>query len=426
MLCPNCGNEVDQGARFCTSCGEELPAPSGDAAQPADIPSVSQAAPAPSKSNDAKKRIIAVVLGCIVGIAVVGGGLYWKQHSDQQAGQEAQQAADQAHNEKVRQLVDVPIQIVAPNYTAGATRIPLHVTGSDLNDNAVDQTAYVDGQGQGLQLARGTYQVSVTASPILEDGSLYAIPDTVVNVSVVDGGDDASDTSAGQQDASAAPTVTADSSIAFTPVDPADVTDDMLAAAKQAASADDQSAEKVEALAQKTVQAREEAKYTVHGDSWTFIMPEYWRGKVEVTNGTEGYSGSSAVFWSTQYSINGYNAELLNISVLQNESISHFQVFPVISQGQTRYGTKFSIYQFDDGGMAALIPLSGGRLLSFGVQSPVDVILNDGMSQTDSTAKSYIAGVWDLMTLGQTSSPADEDQTEIASLQELAMYLTLE
>ena len=74
--------------------------------------------------------------------------------------------------------------VVAPGYTEGSTRIPLHVVGTNLDGEVVDQTAYVVGTGAGLQLAQGDYQATVEASPILEDGSLYEVPNTVINVSV--------------------------------------------------------------------------------------------------------------------------------------------------------------------------------------------------------------------------------------------------
>lgn len=279
-FCPECGHENTYNARYCTQCGTDLlmaedAVPEADVAaeatsceelavertQPFSDPVASQDALVdadagatfsrePVKTKAPKWRAPVIVAVCAA-VALVVGGLAYGVYAWQQA-QAAEQAYQQAH-----QLHDVPMTIVAPNYTEGATRIPLHVTGTDLDGNAVDQPAYVGADGTGLQLMQGDYQLSVVASPILEDGSLYVVPDTVVEVAVHDDptAADGGSAAAGSQGAA----VVTDKVIEFVAADPASVTDDMIAAAKAAAEADDQGADKADQLAQLATQRRDDA-----------------------------------------------------------------------------------------------------------------------------------------------------------------------
>ena len=144
--------------------------------------------------------------------------------------------------------------VVAPGYTEGSTRIPLHVVGTNLDGEVVDQTAYVVGTGAGLQLAQGDYQATVEASPILEDGSLYEVPNTVIHVSVHEAGGDQAQAATGEAIATAV-----DKPLELEPADPAAVTDQMIADAREAAGGDDWSVDNAEFLAQKATQKRDAA-----------------------------------------------------------------------------------------------------------------------------------------------------------------------
>lgn len=484
-FCPSCGASLRPGGRFCPICGAPLSRGADGGSETAsrfdggDAGTLSPAAPDEATSATAAPKAgvgvgrrsgLAIALGCAIVLALMGSGVWWKTQADEQA---EEQAEEQANYDKAHQPVDVAIQITAPNYTAGATRIPMHVTGTDLDGNGVDEVQYVSPDSATLSLRRGTYEVVVAASPILEDGSLYVVPDTVVSVTVGDGGmssgsSDVADTQGDGSSAAAhtsadsgdfaAPTVAVDSAIALTPVDPADVTDDMIEAARQAAAADDQNADKAEALAQKATQVRDDAKYTVHGDSWTFVMPEYWRGRVETTKNPWGDGGSgdtSTGFRAVEYSTGSTgvgNNVIASIDVSEDrngEIEAGWSDFPVVGSASTADGTSLTIIQFEDGYVGGTTRLKDGRMLGLYIQSPETAVwgacfggnsgsprladarghsnlwqagagASDAQSQEDACA-----GMWQLITLGKTSSPTNPIQAETAAIQELAGYLTL-
>ena len=183
-------------------------------------------------------RVLVVVLACALGVAVVGAGLWYAGTIRAQAEREAY---EQAHR-----VYDVTVPLDAPGYTERATRIPLHVTGTDLDGNAVDHTAYVSGSGAGLSLVQGDYTVRADVSPILADGSLYALPSTEVTISIW--ADDSGN---------ASPKVTG--SLAYAVADMSTVTDEQIEAARDAAAADDESAGSATALAQEATDLRDAA-----------------------------------------------------------------------------------------------------------------------------------------------------------------------
>jgi hypothetical protein len=213
----------------------DAPAPG---AVPAAAPDESPA-PAAPRSGKAGRRgrrpVVLVVVALVAAIAAAGGAVWWKSEQDRQA---AQAAWDAAHAER-----SVRLTIVAPGYTSAATRIPLEVTGTDLDGGAVTRTEYVGADDPSISLQQGSYEIRVTASPILEDGSLYSLPEGTVGVTVGDADED-----------------TADGTIELAAVDdPASVTDEQIAAAKAAAEADPQDDGRAESLAQSAVARRDDA-----------------------------------------------------------------------------------------------------------------------------------------------------------------------
>lgn len=284
MYCNNCGARIDRdGSSFCPYCGAPLdvappddpsasdaapaaptgaadapgPEPADDPGtasasgpQPADAPAPAPAAapdespaPAAPRSGKAGRRgrrpVVLVVVALVAAIVAAAGAVWWKSEQDRQAAAQAAQAAwDAAHAER-----SVRLTIVAPGYTSAATRIPLEVTGTDLDGGAVTRTEYVGADDPSISLQQGSYEIRVTASPILEDGSLYSLPEGTVGVTVGD-----------------ADEATADGTIELAAVDdPASVTDEQIAAAKAAAEADPQDDGRAESLAQSAVARRDDA-----------------------------------------------------------------------------------------------------------------------------------------------------------------------
>lgn len=165
----------------------------------------------------------------------VGAGVWWKYETDRGAAEEAarQAAWDAEHAER-----PVHLSVVAPNYDSGATRIPLRVTGTDLDGQSVEETYYVNADTPEIGLRKGDYQVTVVASPILWAGGLYAVPSEPVALEV-------GDAPAGpDQDAQSVQTV----EVELTAIDdPTTITDEQIAAARAAAEADPDSGQAAKA-----------------------------------------------------------------------------------------------------------------------------------------------------------------------------------
>ena len=234
MRCSNCGAEIREGAQFCTGCGQPVIMPAQEAPSNPEQP-VQAGHPMP------RTRWIVIALVAIALVAAGVGGLLWWRHAQQVA---AQKAYDDAHAEHA-----VTFAVSAPDYSDDTcTRIPLHVTGTDLDGNAVDENVYVDGEGTGASLVRGDYQVSVDASPLLGDGTIYAQPSWSATISIGD--------SIEPGDSVQAPT---DQPISFTKPDETTVTDDEIQRAYNDAKADEKSASKADDLKQRATQVRDGA-----------------------------------------------------------------------------------------------------------------------------------------------------------------------
>lgn len=77
------------------------------------------------------------------------------------------------------QPASVAVTIVAPGYDEERdSPIPLKINGADLDDGLVDEVRYVTPSNSTLTLVPGTYTLSVPASPLLSNGTLYVV-DTI-------------------------------------------------------------------------------------------------------------------------------------------------------------------------------------------------------------------------------------------------------
>lgn len=149
------------------------------------------------------------------------GGVVWFQHAE-----EAHQEAEAAERDRIRhQAHPVTFTIQADGYTADDGPIPLHITGTDLAGNAVDTTAHIAADGTGTELSAGSHTASVAASPLMQDGSLYAVPDASHALRIPESDDETPEE------------VTPDQPIALTKLDASAETDKLIDAAYQAAIA---------------------------------------------------------------------------------------------------------------------------------------------------------------------------------------------
>ena len=331
MFCRKCGAEMEGGARFCPKCGlpvaDASEEPSGEFGQAPDdadeaveqLVSVedegeptgsvaaspesaegsstgkafglesdsadadAEGAVAPVRSARPKKPFIIAVV--IVVLLVLGGsGYYFGVVAPERAREAAEQEALAAEY-----VVRVSVSAEGWNTTAGASRVPLRVKGREERGKKVNKVYYVDSAGAGLKLRRGTYTVIVAGSPIAADGTIYAVPDTEVEVKV-------DEKSAAKKDGVDA---TGDA-VTLDPVPATDVTDEQIADAKKWAEGDKGAADAgctfdAEALATAAAKRRddavaakkaeeeaakraEEAKRarTIDTDYFTMVLPDWF------------------------------------------------------------------------------------------------------------------------------------------------------
>ncbi len=295
VICPNCKAEISDDAIFCPKCGQKIACSAEHDEPPAETTSVMPHVPegqsgeqdmpdAPEMSADAvdetqvfpeeapqadaakeskrprssKKKVVALVL---VGILVAGGAAggawyYHEQQIEQQRRQEEERAA--ALDALRHQDHAVTFTIQADGYTTDDSPIPVEITGTDLDGNAVDTTCYIAQDGTGTTLKSGSYKASVVASPLTKSGTLYAVPDTAISfeipvpddeslsadgTSTDTGASDAADADTSDStDGSASDAGSSDGTIAggtlqLTQLDPINQTSDIIDAAYQAALA---------------------------------------------------------------------------------------------------------------------------------------------------------------------------------------------
>lgn len=331
MFCRKCGAEMEGGARFCPKCGlpvaDASEEPSGEseqapddadkaveqlvgvedegeptgsvAASPESVEGSStgkvfglesdsadadaEGAVAPARSARPKKPFIIAVI--VVVLLVLGGsGYYFGVVAPERAREAAEQEALAAEY-----VVRVSVSAEGWDTAAGASRVPLQVKGREERGKKVNKVYYVDSAGAGLKLRRGTYTVIVAGSPIAADGTIYAVPDTEVEVKV-------DEKSAAKKDGVDA---TGDA-VELDPVPATDVTDEQIADAKKWAEGDKDAANAgctfdAEALATAATKRRddavaakkaeeeaakrtEEAKRarTIDTDYFTMVLPDWF------------------------------------------------------------------------------------------------------------------------------------------------------
>lgn len=226
MFCRNCGSKVEGGARFCPACGEpvaaehEAPAESHTDYQSAPAAEARPTTPVPAKAKRSKRPL--VIAAVVAALLVMGGGAgyYFGIYAPEQAREVAEREALAA-----KHAVRFSVSAQGWDTSAGASRLPVHITGKEERGKKVDAVRYVDSKGKGVELRRGSYKVEIAASPIAADGTVYAVPAEKLSIKM------------GKK---AAEKKTVDAgNVALEPVEASEVTDDQIAAAKKYAEEDE-------------------------------------------------------------------------------------------------------------------------------------------------------------------------------------------
>lgn len=251
MFCRNCGSRIEDGAKLCPVCGEsvvveyEAAAESQAGYQSAPVAETQPATPAPAKAKRPKKPLVIAAVVAALLAAGGGAGYYFGIYAPEQAREAAEQEALAA-----KHAVRFSVSAQGWDTSAGASRLPVHITGKEERGEKVDAVRYVDSDGEGVELRRGSYKVEVAASPIAADGTVYAVPAEKLGIEL-------GEKAAGKKAVDAG-------DVALGPVEAAEVTDGQIAAAKKYAE-EDKGAKKAgfnidaEALAAAATKRRDDA-----------------------------------------------------------------------------------------------------------------------------------------------------------------------
>ena len=199
----------------------------------------------PSPKRSRRKAIIAgAVVVALIAVGV-GVGLWWK--SDQDAKEAARLAAEQAEWEHAHTTLITKIDVDAPGFDDNSTAIPVQVTGTDLDGNTVNKVTFVRPSSMQVEIVQGSYDYTIPCGYLTSEGDVVQ-PQTKsfhVEAWLQDGGttEGKSGESASSQQSEATPnnaSISEIPKIAFTKVEPLDVTDEMISDIQTWSQQDDQ------------------------------------------------------------------------------------------------------------------------------------------------------------------------------------------
>ena len=151
------------------------------------LPSVPSAHEAEVRRRKMSPKRRNLMVAGVVAVALVAGGAGYAAWN----GYQQEQAATVAANAHTMMSVRIGVHAVGLDCSTGS-KIPVQVNGQDSDGSSVSETLYVDEHGRGIKLLPGDYTLSIAASPIAADGTIYTVPTTKAQVTVKSDGQDLS------------------------------------------------------------------------------------------------------------------------------------------------------------------------------------------------------------------------------------------
>ena len=151
------------------------------------LPSVPSAREAEVRHRKMSPKRRNLMVAGVVAVALVAGGAGYAAWN----GYQQEQAAVAAANAHTMMSVQIGVHAAGLDCSAGS-KIPVQVSGQDSDGSSVSETLYVDEHGRGIKLLPGDYTLSIAASPIAADGTIYTVPTTKAQVTVKSDGQDLS------------------------------------------------------------------------------------------------------------------------------------------------------------------------------------------------------------------------------------------
>lgn len=169
------------------------------------LPSVPSAREAEVRHRKMSPKRRNLMVAGVVAVALVAGGAGYAAWN----GYQQEQAAAVAANAHTMMSVQIGIHAAGLDCSTGS-KIPVQVNGKDSDGSSVSETLYVDEHGRGIKLLPGDYTLSIAASPIAADGTIYTVPTTKAQVTVKNDGQNLSAQAAFKLKVPSADTVTDD------------------------------------------------------------------------------------------------------------------------------------------------------------------------------------------------------------------------
>ena len=169
------------------------------------LPSVPSAREAEVRHRKMSPKRRNLMVAGVVAVALVAGGAGYAAWN----GYQQEQAAIAAANAHTMMSVQIGVHAAGLDCSTGS-KIPVQVSGQDSDGSSVSETLYVDEHGRGIKLLPGDYTLSIAASPIAADGTIYTVPTTKTQVTVKSDGQDLSAQAAFKLKVPSADTVTDD------------------------------------------------------------------------------------------------------------------------------------------------------------------------------------------------------------------------